>query len=307
MTKVTPNIRQALALSCLLALLPLSALAADKDPPVPPDRDPGGVAVAIIGPGLDYTLPQISEHLARDGEGEIIGWDFVDNDRRPFKVPDDLEAMKYTHRGTAMARILLKRAPRARLEPVRIATGEPASVQKGLAFAAQTPALIAMLSLKGSTAALWGAVRDTMLKVHPKFLLVVAAGEDELDPAKIREHLAPAIDNLGNVIFVETCDHNGNMLTTADGTETNADIAVNTEAFTSEFINGDSFSWKPEGSIAASEIAAMAARLLVQDPNLQPTQLKAAILELAKPFGEGQVSITKHGWIAEPWKHFPAR
>ena len=34
--------------------------------------------------GIDYTLPQIAQRLARDGEGELIGLDLVDNDNRPF-------------------------------------------------------------------------------------------------------------------------------------------------------------------------------------------------------------------------------
>ena len=47
------------AAMCFLAVIGTSAaLAADKDPAVPPGRDPGGVAIAIIGPGLDYTLPK---------------------------------------------------------------------------------------------------------------------------------------------------------------------------------------------------------------------------------------------------------
>ncbi len=79
------------AFSMLLALFACfvcagSALAqklAEK-PRVPPGVDPGGVAIAIIGNGIDYTRPAFASRLARDGEGEIVGWDFVDNDRRPF-------------------------------------------------------------------------------------------------------------------------------------------------------------------------------------------------------------------------------
>lgn len=57
-----------------------------EKPRVPPGVDPGGVAIAIIGSGIDYTRPEIAARLARDGEGEIIGWDFLDNDRRPFEA-----------------------------------------------------------------------------------------------------------------------------------------------------------------------------------------------------------------------------
>ncbi len=68
------------ALAAALAATP--ALAAD--PPVPIGQDPGGTAVAIISTGIDYTIPEIAKSLARDGEGEIIAWDFVDGDNRPY-------------------------------------------------------------------------------------------------------------------------------------------------------------------------------------------------------------------------------
>ncbi len=40
--------------------------------------------MVLLTRGLDYTRPEIAKLLARDGEGELIGWDFVDNDNRPF-------------------------------------------------------------------------------------------------------------------------------------------------------------------------------------------------------------------------------
>lgn len=71
-------------LMCIVIASTASAQQKDK-PRVPPGVDPGGVAVAIIGSGIDYTRPEIAARLARDGEGEIVGWDFTDNDRRPFE------------------------------------------------------------------------------------------------------------------------------------------------------------------------------------------------------------------------------
>ncbi len=287
-----------------LALGSWSGARADGDPAVPPGTDPGGIAVAVLETGIDYTLPVIAEHLARDGEGELIGWDFVDSDRRPFKTADDLEQMNYTHRGTAMARIMVKRAPKARLEAVRIDTADELAIKKGLAFVSQTPAKVALLQLKSSTAALWAALREGMEALPPKFLLIVAAGEDEDDRDRIKEHLAPRLDSLDNVIVVTACDHAGHELTTAEGAATNADIAVNAEAFSGELITADTFSFKPEASIAAAEVAALAARLLAQDKTIKPNELRSVILGLAKPFSGGQSGLAKSGYIAEPWRHF---
>ena len=55
-----------------------------SEPKVPAGLDPGGVAIALLGDGIDYTKPAIAKRLARDGEGDLIAWDFVDNDIRPY-------------------------------------------------------------------------------------------------------------------------------------------------------------------------------------------------------------------------------
>lgn len=75
--------------AAVLAVLAFCAAAfaqrpSDK-PRVPAGVDPGGVAVAVIGNGIDYTKPEIARRLARDGEGELVGWDTLDVDRRPFE------------------------------------------------------------------------------------------------------------------------------------------------------------------------------------------------------------------------------
>ena len=67
------------------------ALAAD--PPVPLGQDAGGTAVAFMTTGIDYRDPAVAKALARDGEGELIGWDFVDDDNHTRDVK--------THRAVA--------------------------------------------------------------------------------------------------------------------------------------------------------------------------------------------------------------
>ncbi|MEQ1717152.1 MAG: S8 family serine peptidase [Hyphomicrobium sp.] len=274
---------------------------------MPGAQDPGGIAVALIGPGVDYTRVELASRLARDGEGELIGWDFIDNDRRPFKANDDLEAMGYTDRGTAMALTLHKRAKTARIAPVRIEPGEEESVQKGVGMAAMTPAKVAVLWLEHSRGALWAALHTVMADAKPKFLLIVAAGEDENDRDRIKEHLAPDLDTLDTVLVVTACDRNGEALTTAEGAATTAEVAVNTEAFTAELLTTTSFSWKPEASIAAAEIGALAARLLAAEPALGPADLKSRILSLATPYAGNQLAIAQKGWIGEPWRHAAVR
>lgn len=118
-------------LACLtfLAMVPASA----SEPALPPGSDPGGPAIAVLGEGVDYTRPEIAARLARDGEGDLIAWDFADNDNRPFAasshVADDIQALS-------------KLTPSFRMVVVREAADDKVAVGRMIAFATQTPARI---------------------------------------------------------------------------------------------------------------------------------------------------------------------
>jgi len=126
------------ALLCgVLSLVMLSsAVAIAKEPKVPVYRDPGGVAVAMLGHGVNYTHKTIARRLARDGEGDPIGWDFADNDIRPF-AKNGL--------GTANALIFLEASSRGRLILIKQASTDAVAVGRMISFATQTPARIIIL------------------------------------------------------------------------------------------------------------------------------------------------------------------
>ncbi len=107
-----------------------------QDPRLPPGTDPGGVALALISTGIDYTLPEITKRLARDGEGQLIGRDFVDDDPLPYASAEGNQL----GRGVTLAGAILAEVPSARLVPVRIDPQKPGSVPEALAFVARTPA-----------------------------------------------------------------------------------------------------------------------------------------------------------------------
>ena len=145
---------------------------ADK-PRVPPGVDPGGVAVAIIGSGVDYTRPEIAARLARDGEGEIIGWDFVDNDRRPYSTcyrpprgrenctPDHIQALMLS---------LHQRALPSRLIIVRVSTSAPQTLVQAMNLLAQLPARVVLFA--GSEPPIPREFLHDAAKRFPKLLLV---------------------------------------------------------------------------------------------------------------------------------------
>ena len=107
-------------------------------PPVPAGRDPGGIAIALIVTGVDYTHPEIKDRLARDGEGDIIGIDLIDGDNRPYAATS-LPGNEDGAVDTILARRILSTYRHARLVPIRVDPNNKVMLARALAFAATTP------------------------------------------------------------------------------------------------------------------------------------------------------------------------
>lgn len=133
--------------------------AAGDDPRLAPGRDPGGTAVAILADGFDYTKPELAAVLARDGEGEAIAWDAVDEDGRPYRAES---------RGTTVALAATARGG-VRIVPVRVEGADAASLARGIAFAVATPAKVVF----APDAASETAGRDVLAAAAQKFEAVL--------------------------------------------------------------------------------------------------------------------------------------
>jgi hypothetical protein len=185
--------RALLLLAIAFAALGFGAVAQDKKPPVPPGRDPGGVAIALLGTGIDYTLPGLAQRLARDGEGELIGWDLEDKDRQPFDRAKGEAPPEWGGDGTAVAGVL--GADGVRLVPVRVNPADPASLARAIAFVAQTPARVVVQPMWGASREAWEPFRQAA--GHFKHILIIAPAGRGADPAY------PAALGLDNVLAVE--------------------------------------------------------------------------------------------------------
>jgi hypothetical protein len=172
----------------------IAALAQEKKPLLPPGRDPGGVAIALISTGIDYTVPEVAQRLARDGEGELIGWDLQDQDRKPFDRSKGSTRREWGGDGTLIAS-LLSGARGVRLVPVRVDPADPSSFARAIVFVAQTPARVAVLPMWGTTRQDWEPLRQASIRFKDA-LVIVTAG-------KGAEAVYPAALGLDNVLAVE--------------------------------------------------------------------------------------------------------
>ena len=140
-------------------------------PKVPPGTDPGGTAIALIAHGVDYTDPEIAPRLARDGEGDIIGWDFIAGDNKPYAAGAENGVD-----GTGLAKLILSAYARGRLVPVRVASSDSAQFAQALRLVMQSPARIVAIPIWNARPEIADMVGAAAAQA-PGTLFVIPAGE----------------------------------------------------------------------------------------------------------------------------------
>lgn len=165
-----------------MCLSPMLVLA--KDPKVPPAKDASGTPVALVAGGIDYTDAALTGRLARDGEGNIVGWDFVDNDISPYS--QDAAA-------NALAKLLVANAD-VKLVPVRVGDGDTRGVAGAAGFVSHTPVSIVAVTLSSGNKEDWELFAQAAR--HFKQLLFVVPAGDGTAPSY------PAALKLDNVVAV---------------------------------------------------------------------------------------------------------
>lgn len=281
----------AVAASLLAALLAgaMATAALAADPLVPPGRDQGGVAVAIIGPGFDYTSAAIAARLARDGEGEITGYDYIDDDRQPFVrgLP-----------GQDMAEIVIGEGQTASLILLRADHEDVLSLSRALLFAGKSPAQIVLLEGPPRDYKAIRAFASAARYFHDR-LFVLAAGDQQRD---LDTEGASVLRDLPNVVIVAGAAADG---TSSPGANTGAltiDLATTAAPLKGEGTQGDSAGAASQR--AAAHIAALAVRLRILEPAIPATAMKIRIAALARPVAVRGGIVTRNGLIDRPDKHF---
>jgi hypothetical protein len=106
------------------------------NPPIPEGKDALGTTVAVIDSGVNYLLPVIAHRLARDAEGQPLGFDFWDMDARPFDSHPVCSVFFPQRHGTRTASIIVREAPDTRLVFYRYPRGDMARMRELIAHAA---------------------------------------------------------------------------------------------------------------------------------------------------------------------------
>lgn len=282
---------QALAILHLGKNLVPTGVREEINPPVPTARGHVGVRVALVDSGVNYLVPEVAQAMARDSQGNILGFDFREMDDRPFDVdPFKHGPFDPVRHGTSVASILLADGKgNLSLIPYSFPGNDPGRFRLLVGDMRRKGVKLANMSMGSAdprTEKAWKEIANAIASA-PDVLFVIAAGNEgrniDLSPSY------PASFQLPNVMMVGAVNSSGKV-------STNSNYGLNIHvAAIADPVAGRDFNWKEKAlygtSFAAPRITALAAGILQANPQISVPDLKAKICAMAKPVsGERKIA-----------------
>ncbi|HKJ51745.1 MAG TPA: S8/S53 family peptidase [Gammaproteobacteria bacterium] len=159
--------------------------------------------VGMIDSGVNYRVPEINRRLARDRDGELIGYDFWDMDAQPYDAQPVDSGFFVQRHGTRTASLLLREAPMVELVPYRYPRPDMSRMRALIEHAADNDVGILGMPLGSNSAEDWGEFARAA-RAHPRMLFVASAGNDGRDIDE--QPVYPASLGLDNLIVVTSAD-----------------------------------------------------------------------------------------------------
>lgn len=256
------------------------------NPPVPPGHDPPGIPIGLVDSGVNYLLPEIASRLARSPDGEILGYDYWDLDRRPFDASPTPDPFYPSRHGTRTASLLLEDAPVAKLVPYRYPRHAMARMTALIEDAAARGVRVMNLSLVSRNRDEWLPFRDAAA-AHPEILFLVAAGNYGRNIEEQPHY--PASFTLANMVVVTSATEDGHLADGVNWGSSAVDLMVHGEGVLALDFDGER-RFVSGSSYATARVSALAACLLADHPAWSIAELKAAMFREAQPSAAGQVA-----------------
>ena len=283
----------AVSLQVLDRQLQPTGSASPMNPPIPKGENNGLVGVALVDSGVNYLLPAIAQHLARDAQGIPLGFDFWDMDARPFDSHPVRSVFFPQRHGTRTASIIIREAPQIRLVPYRYPRPDMQRMKDLIGHAAAAGVRVVNMSLGSNRESQWVAFEYAAL-MHPEILFVVSAGNNgrniDLDP------VYPASLPLENMLVVSSVAPDGYPADGANWGRDSVDLLAPGERIAALDFSGEAVDVSGS-SYAAARVSALASRILMSAPELTAIELREAILSLVQP---APGNFVRYGLIAEP-------
>ena len=255
------------------------------------------VRLAHVDTGVNYLLPEVGERLATDASGRLLGYDFWDDDDRPFDIAPRRNMFLPLHHGTTVFSVLARESGDEPIAAYRFPAPDMCRFADLVLHMAALGVRVVNMSMGSFDPADWDCFAVAAAK-QPDMLFVVSAGNDgrNLDDAPVY----PAALPLENMITVTSSDDFGRIGRGSNVGAGTVDIMVPAErvaVFDHRGVRDETGGT----SYAAPRVAGLAMRFLAANPEASTADIITFLISRARP-ASGAPLV--HGWIPDPSDDF---
>ena len=253
--------------------------------------------LALVDTGVNYNLPIVQEHLALNSEGQLIGYDFWDDDDRPFDKDPRKNIFFPLHHGTSVFSVLTKNLGGLKTAIYRFPANDMCRFSDLIEHADRMGVRVINLSMGSNSAEDWECFHESARR-HLDILFVVSAGNGgrNIDT----NHVFPASFDLENIVVVTSSDLYGHLPRHSNYGNQSVDFMVSAEQV-DVFDHRGVYSTTGGSSYAAPMVASLATRFLAKNKSATTRDI-VAFLE-SRAIKKGKKSV-KFGWIPDPSDDF---
>ena len=262
-----------------------------------PMQAPSEPLLALVDTGVNYNLPMVQKHLALGQDGQLIGYDFWDNDNRPFDKDPRKNAFFPLHHGTTVFSALSQELGDLKAAIYRFPAHNMCRFNDLIDHAENAGVRIVNMSMGSYSQDDWTCFHDGA-KQHPHILFVISAGNDGFDIDV--NPVFPASFDLENIVVVTSSDLFGRLPPQSNYGSVSVDLMVPAEQV-DVFDHRGVFTTASGSSFAAPRVAALAARFLKK--NVEASTADIIDFLKSRAINSGSTPV-RFGWIPDPSDDF---
>jgi hypothetical protein len=256
------------------------------------DTDSKKNIIALIDTGINYTLKILQPNIAIKDK-KIIGFDFWDNDDKPFDSDPRQSPFYPRHHGTTVFSILAKDSPNSFIAPYRFPALNMCKFKELVEHIAKNSIRLVNLSMGSNKLKDWTCF-EKAAKENKNIIFVVSAGNNSFNIDQ--NPIYPASLDLKNILTVTSSDQSGRLGRGSNYGEKSVDFMLPAERL--EVIDHRGVKAFAGGtSYAAPRLAALISRYIENNPNCTNDEIYDFLKKRAIQKGK---KLTKFGWIPDP-------
>ncbi len=252
--------------------------------------------IGLIDTGINYTIKKFEKNIATKNK-KIIGYDFWDNDNKPFDSDPRQNPFYPRHHGTTVFSVLSKEAPESKIAPYRFPANDMCKFKDLIDHIAKNSIKLVSLSMGSNNILDWICFRET-LKKHKDILFIVSAGNNGFNIDK--KPIYPASLDLDNIITVTSSDQTGRLGRGSNYGKSSVDFILPAERV--EVIDHRGIRASTGGtSYAVPRLVALVSRYLDKNSKASIDDILSFLKKRAIQKGK---KITRYGWIPDPLDNY---